>query len=809
MIYGREKVQEKTLKYFNGNKLATNVFFKYCLRDNDGNGFLELTPDDMHDRLASEFHRIEMKYPNSRSYEEIRAALDKFKYIVPQGSPMYGIGNPKIVSLSNCIVTESPEDDMSSIMDAGKRLANLFKRRCGVGIDISKLRPDGSLVNNSAETSTGAWSFADLYSYICRMVGQSGRRGALMISLDVRHPDIDKFITMKKDLSKVTGANVSIKLRDDFMEAVEANEEYTLQWPIESDTPKVTRTIKAKELWDLITETATHTAEPGLLMWDNILTMLPAHCYKDFGFETIGVNPCAELCLAADDSCRLISICLKWFVKKAFTKDAYFDFDKFKEMVRLGMRLNEDLVDLEIEKLKSVIEATDSQEEKEMFARLVKKAEDGRRTGLGTHGLADALCRLGIKYASSESLEMIDKIYETLKLEAYDESITLAEERGAFPVFNWEVEKDCAFFKSFPERILKRMKKHGRRNISILTNAPTGSVSIESQVDGSGIEPFFRLMMTRRRKLDHDQTDIVPDFIDKTGDKWIEFTVYAKNVEEWKETTGLTDNDIPDYFVTSDQIGWLSRVLVQAAIQKHIDHSISSTINLPRGTSPDIVGEIYKHAWKNGCKGVTVYVEGSRDGVLLSNTEVGDDMGTGVLRYHDAPTRPDDLECDIHQAKVKGEDYTIIISLLGDRPYEVLGGKSSKVQIPKEHNKGTVLKRRNKTVPNRYDLKVNGFKITDVVSTFDNPDNAVVTRMVSMNLRHGVKPSFIVEQLLKDTDASFASFSKVLARVLKKYIEDGTAVAAGKEGVCPDGSLHELVYQEGCVICAKCGWTKC
>lgn len=808
MTYSREEVQEKTLEYFNGNELATNVFFKYCLRNSNEDGFLELTPDDMHDRLAAEFHRIEKKYPNPRSYEEIRTALDQFKYIVPQGSPMYGVGNPKPISLSNCIVTESPEDDMSSIMEAGKRLANLFKRRCGVGVDISKLRPDGSKVNNSAETSTGAWSFADLYSYICRMVGQSGRRGALMITIDVRHPDIFKFVTMKKDLTKVTGANVSIKLRDDFMEAVEADKEYMLQWPVDAEEPKITRAIRAKELWELITETATTTAEPGLLMWDNVIRMLPAHFYKKFGFETITCNPCSELSLAADDSCRLISICLKWFVKNPFTEDAYFDYDHFEKMVRLAMRMNEDLVDLEIEKLNQIISSSSSIEEKMMFQRLVKKAEDGRRTGLGTHGLADALCRLRIKYDSDEAISVIDKIYETLKLNAYDESVTLAEERGAFPIFDWELEKDCEFFKSFPESLVERMKKIGRRNISILTNAPTGSVSIESQVDGSGIEPFFRLFLIRRRKLDHDQEDLPADFVDATGDRWIEFKVFAKSVEEWSQITSASSGqDVPDYFVTSDQIDWQGRIRVQATIQKHIDHSISSTINLPKGTSPGIVGSIYREAWKSGCKGVTVYVEGSRDGVLLSGE--GDHKSTGVLEYHDAPTRPDELECDIHQTKVLGEDYTIIISLMNNKPYEVLGGKSSKVSIPPEYNRGTVIKRRNKTVPNRYDLKVNGFKISDIVSTFDNPDNAVVTRMVSMSLRHGVNPSFIVEQLSKDTSASFASFSKVLARVLKKYIEDGTAVASGKEGTCPDGTPHELVYQEGCVICPKCGWTKC
>lgn len=798
MTYTREQVQEKTKKYFKGNDLATNVFFKYCLKD--GEDYLELTPHDMHTRLAKEFHRIEQKYPNPLDYHTILGSLTHFRRICAQGSPSYGIGNPKPVSLSNCFVINSPEDSISSIMDAAKNMSNLAKRRGGIGLDISELRPDGASVNNAAQTSSGAWSFAGLFSSVGRKIGQDGRRMALMITIDCKHPDVEKFITMKSDHGLVTGANVSVRIRDDFMEAAINDEEYTLQFPVDAEEPEYTRTVKARDVWDLICEYATYHAEPGILLWDNIIKSLPSDYYP--GKKTLSTNPCGEIPMD-NDGCRLMTQNLKWYVKNPYSNKAYFDWEEFENDVKIIARLSDDLVELEIEKLDQIISSCDEEDEKVLYKALRDSTIAGRRTGSGTHGLADCLIRLQLPYDSDEALEMISKIYEKRKLISYRESVNLAKERGPFPIFDWEFEKECTFFDSFPEELLDEMEEHGRRNIALLTNAPVGSISILSQVDGSGIEPVFRFEFTRRRKLDHSE-DVDPDFVDETGDRWIEFKVYSNLVKEWQEITGGDPDNLPEYFVTSDQIDWEKRVEVQAAISAHVDHSISSTINLPKGIEPDTVATIYEKAWRSGCKGVTVYVDGSRDGVLITDEEE-----EPLITYHDAPKRPETIDCDIHQVKVKGEDWTILVGMLDGRPYEVLGGKSSLIEIPEEYTTGTITKKRNKTVPNRYHLQVNGFKIKDVVSTFDNPDNAVVTRMVSMSLRHGVKPSFLVEQLSKDPDASFASFSKVLARVLKKYIEDGTKVASGKEGMCPDGEPHELVYQEGCAMCSRCGFAKC
>ena len=528
-------VEKETLEYFNGDELATNVWMtKYCLKDNSGS-LIEKTPNDMHRRLAKEFARVEQKFNGSGmlSEEQIYQHLKDFKYIVPQGSPMMGIGNDYVnISLSNCVVVAPPKDDITSIMNTAKDLANLFKRRCGVGVDISQLRPDGTPVNNSAGTTSGAWSFSDLYSYVCRMIGQNGRRGALMISMDIRHPDVEKFITMKHDLSKVTGANVSVKITDEFMSAVEAGEDFELRFPVDSDEPKHRKTVKAKELWDLMVASATKTAEPGLLMWDNICKYLPANEYKNFKTEC--VNPCAELPLSSYDSCRLISINLKNFVKNPFTEKAKFDFKKFEEVSSIAMRLSDDLVELELEKLENIRTVADQQEEKDLWEKLYETCRKGRRTGLGTHGLADAVACLGLAYDSQEAIEIIDKIYKTLKVSSYSESVNLAKERGSFPDFDWDTEKDNLFIKSLPKELQESISKFGRRNISILTNAPTGSVSILSRTS-SGLEPVFRNSYIRRRKLDFNETNIEPDFVDDLGDRWKEFAVYHHNVKEYLE----------------------------------------------------------------------------------------------------------------------------------------------------------------------------------------------------------------------------------------------------------------------------------
>jgi len=800
------EVYAETKKYFGGDELATNVWMtKYALKNQQGE-FQEKTPDDMHRRLAKEFARVEEKFNSQHEMDEdkIYDYLKNFKYIVPQGSPMMGIGNDYVnVSLSNCVVVESPEDNISSIVNAGRDLANLFKRRCGVGLDISNLRPDGAIVNNSAGTTTGAWSFADFYSYVCRMIGQNGRRGALMITMDVRHPDIEQFVTMKHDLTKVTGANVSIKISDDFMSAVENNESFTLQFPVGSTNPTFTKEISAKDLWEVIVSSATTTAEPGLLMWGNIEKYLPAESYADVGFKTICTNPCAEIPLSAYDSCRLISINLKNFVENPFTPEANFNFNKFSEVVRSSMRLSDDLVELEVEKLQKILEVSDTIEEKNMWRRLLDACSNGRRTGLGTHGLADTLACLGQKYDSDEAIQVTNTIYKTLKEESYRESVVLARERGAFPVFDWDKEKENLYIKSLPPDILTLTEAYGRRNISILTNAPTGSVSIMSQTS-SGLEPVFRNSYTRRRKLDHSESDIEADFVDDIGDRWKEFEVFHHNVQQWKEQN--PEKEVAEFFVESDQIQWSRRLKIQQTIQQHIDHAISSTINLPKGTSPEVVSELYLNAWKMGLKGVTVYVDGSRSGVLIAK----DDVQSDAFPQHEAPMRPEILDCEIHHTTIKGEKWVVLVGLMDGRPYEILGGEASLIEIPKKYSQGKLAKQNFKTRNNRYDLTFgyNGdmIVIKDVVKVFDNPNESAFTRMISLGLRHGAKVKFMVEQLQKDKDSDMFSFSKCIARILKNYIEDGEVPS---DKLCSACDSEALVYQDGCVTCTACGYAKC
>lgn len=802
-MYDAEKVREATLQYFDDDELATNVFMtKYCLKDKNGN-YMEKTPDDMHRRLAAEFTRIEQKYPNSLSEQEIYESLKYFGHIVPQGSPMFGIGNDFVnASLSNCVVVESPEDNISSIMESGKELANLFKNRCGVGIDISSLRPENTAVNNAAKTTTGAWSFADFYSYVCRMIGQNGRRGALMISMDIRHPDIEKFITMKHDLTKVTGANVSVKITDEFMKAVESNELFSLEFPIGANgEAKIRKNINARRLWKKIVDSATQTAEPGLLMWDNIIKRLPANEYE--GFETVCVNPCAEIALSAYDSCRLISINLKNFVESAFSEDAYFNFERFVSTVKTAMRLSDDLVELELEKLNKIKETCDTEDECRMWDNMLQACESGRRTGLGTHGLADTLACLSLKYDSDHALEIMDSIYNSLKVTAYQESVELAKERGAFPVFDWAREKDNEFIKDLPEALRAEIEKHGRRNISILTNAPTGSVSIMSQTS-TGIEPVFRNSYIRRRKLAHNEQDLEADFIDDMGDKWSEYKVLHHNLKDFFNFSETKET--PNYFVTSAEIDWQRRVDVQAVIQKHIDHSISSTINLPKDVDPSVIGDLYLQGWKKGLKGITVYVEGSRDGVLLSGEE--GDPATEFPQNR-APKRPELLECDIQHTTIQGEKWVVLVGMYEDKPYEVMGGKSDLIEIPKKYSKGTLIKNSRKTTNSRYDLKFGDdgdeVVIKDIVKVFDNANHSAFTRMISLSLRHGAKINFLVEQLLKDRDSDMFSFAKCIARVLKRYISNGDKVNGSS---CPDCE-SELVYVDGCESCSSCGHSKC
>ena len=608
---------------------------------------------------------------------------------------------------------------------------------------------------------------------------------------------------MKHDLTKVTGSNVSVKISDEFMEAVQNNGSFTLRFPVDAESPKYTREIDAASLWQQIVESATKTAEPGLLMWGNIEKYLPAESYADDGFKTICTNPCGEIPLSAYDSCRLISVNLKNFVKNPFTETAFFDFDHFSHVAASAMRLSDDLVELEVEKLDNIIKACDTSDEVELWENLKAACVNGRRTGLGTHGLADALACLSLAYDSDEAIEVIDNIYSTFKVAAYTESVNLAQERGTFPVFNWDKEKDNAYIQSLPKNLQELIAKFGRRNISILTNAPTGSVSIMSQTS-SGIEPVFRNSYTRRRKLSHNETDIKADFIDDLGDKWTEYEVFHHNVRAYLEANNTTE--VPDFFTESDAIDWETRVRIQATIQKHIDHSISSTINLPKGTDPEVVSRLYQLGWKLGLKGITVYVDGSRTGVLVTNTEEEKES----FPQNQAVKRPTELPCNIHHTTIQGEKWIILVGMYDGKPYEVMGGLSNLIEIPAKHTQGILVKHPRKTKNSVYDLRVgkNGDTIVvkDIVKVFDNPNYAAFTRLISLSLRHGASIQYVVEQMQKDRDSDMFSFAKCVARVLKNYITDGSKAS---DKTCTECGADGLIYLEGCLTCRDCGYAKC
>jgi ribonucleoside-diphosphate reductase alpha chain len=581
------------------------------------------------------------------------------------------------------------------------------------------------------------------------------------------------------------------------MAAVENNQEFMLRWPVDAVIPKFTRKVVARDVWNLLIKAATNFAEPGLLFWDTIKNNLPANCYE--GFKVITTNPCGELPLSGGGACRLISNNFKGFVKNRFMKDAHFDYELFEKMIRMAQRLSDDLVDLEIEKIEGIIKTLDDESELRLWNKMLANCKNGRETGLGIYALADALACLNLRYDSDEAVAEVEKMFSTLKNAAYMESVCMAEERGAFPLWNCDVEKDNAFIKGLSSDVVERMKKSGRRNISLMTIAPTGSVSILSQTS-SGIEPVFRNSYTRKRKIGQSEVN-ENAHVDQLGDKWITFDVVHKNIEEWQQLS--REKEIPDLFVTSDSIDWQKRLEVQAAAQKHIDHSISNTINLPKGTKEELVSDIYFAAWKKGLKGITVYVDGSREGVLVTKETASTKKEPG----RDAPKRPDELDCAIHHVSVKGQKWLILVGLLNGRPYEIFGGVEEKIEIPKKFTSGKIVKVEEKG-GNRYDLKFGEDGcIKDIGKMFDNTNYQVHTRLISLGLRHGAKVNFVVEQLQKDADNDFTSFSRAISRVLKKYIEDGTKVATDK--TCGNCGQDTLFYSEGCVNCSNCAWTKC
>ncbi len=687
-----DEVFAESLEYFKGDELAASVFAtKYALQDKEGN-FLETNPDQMHKRLASEFARVEAKYDNAMPEEEIYSLLKDFKYVVPQGSPMSGIGNKhQIQSLSNCFVVDNPQDSYGGILKTDQEQVQIMKRRGGVGFDISTIRPRGLRTSNAAKTTDGIGVFMERFSNSCREVAQGGRRGALMLTISVHHPDIETFINIKRDLSKVTGANISIRLTDEFMQAVENESNYELRFPVEPEEERVvTQQASATDIWDQIIESAHGSAEPGLLFWDNVLNYTPAEIYKDQGFHTISTNPCSEITLSAYDSCRLLLLNLTSFVDNPFQDNARFDYELFSDHAQKAQRLMDDLIDLEIEcvdriiaKIKKDPESKDAKRvELELWQKIRKAALDGRRTGLGVTGLGDTLAMLNLNYGSPDSIQETEDIYRTLAIAAYKSSCQLAAERGAFPVYNYEQEEGHPFmerlFKAYPQlRHLHR--EHGRRNIALTTTAPCGSVSTLTQTT-SGIEPAFMLHYTRRKKINPNDPDAQVDFVDDLGDKWQEFDVYHHNFKKWMDTTGRDKiEDSPYAGSTANEIVWESAVDIQAAAQLWVCHAISKTINLPSDVSVDDVKKVYWHGWKQGLKGVTVYRDGSRSGVLVS-----DDASTKKqdgFYETPAPKRPDTLSCEIHHASIKGEKWTIVMGIMDGKPYEIFGGMANKIEI--------------------------------------------------------------------------------------------------------------------------------
>lgn len=812
-----EQVITDSQKFFNGDDLAASVFAtKYALCDKAGN-YYETSPDDMHRRLSKEFYRIESNYPNPMSENEIYELLKGFKYIVPQGSPMSGIGNThQIQSISNCFVIESPHDSYGGICKTDQELVQIAKRRGGVGFDISSIRPKGLSTGNCARTTDGIELFMDRFSNSCREVAQGGRRGALMLTISVHHPQIRDFIKIKRDLTRVTGANISVKLSDEFLNAVDKDKKFQLRFPVDDDEPIISEDISAKELWDEIIESAHACAEPGLLFWDTAKKLTPSDIYTSEGFGSTSTNPCGEIILSPGDSCRLMVINLVSFVKNPFKSTSEFDYEKFNEVVEKAQRLMDDLVDLEIEQVKKILEKIESDPEpdyvkkieKDMWLNIEKQAKSGRRTGLGVTAVGDALAALGVVYGSDKSIELVESFYKHLAVGSYRSSCKLAKERGAFPVHDYNKELGHEFLERIWDAspdIREMSKATGRRNIAITTTAPAGSVSVLTQTT-SGIEPAYLVAYTRRKKLTENDIDGRIDFIDDSGDKWQEYDVYHHGFKKWMDVTGLSDpKKSPYYNATSSDIDWVAKVKMQAAAQKWVCHAISNTTNVPADTDVGTIKQIYMAGWKSGCKGVTVYRDGSRSGVLVSASK------EASFTTHEAPERPEELTCHIHHATIKGQDWTVMVGLLGGRPYEVMGGLQKYIEIPKKYKKGIIIKQAYKTKNSRYDLQIgkngDGFLIKDIVSVFDNPNHAGYTRTISLALRHGAPIQYIVEQLLKDREMDMFSFSKVIARVLKTYIEDGTV--PGK-ATCENCSAEDsLRYQEGCVSCAACGYAKC
>ena len=842
--YTYDEAFEASLQYFKGDELAARVWVnKYAVKDSFGNIF-EKSPEDMHWRIANEVARIEAKYKNGLNAQQLYELLDHFKYIVPQGSPMTGIGNDfQVASLSNCFVIgiDGAADSYGGIIRIDEEQVQLMKRRGGVGHDLSHIRPKGSPVKNSALTSTGLVPFMERYSNSTREVAQDGRRGALMLSVSIKHPDSEAFIDDKMTEGKVTGANVSVKLDDAFMQAAVNGTPYKQQYPVDSDQPVFTKDIDASALWKKIVHNAWKSAEPGVLFWDTIIRESVPDCYADLGYRTVSTNPCGEIPLCPYDSCRLLAINLYSYVVNPYTKEAYFDFDLFKKHVALAQRIMDDIIDLELEKIEKIIAKIDSdpeseevkEAEKHLWEKIYKKSGQGRRTGVGITAEGDMLAAMGLRYGTEEATEFSEQVHKTIALEAYRSSVNMAKERGAFAIYDSEREKNNPFINRLKEadpELYEEMKKYGRRNIACLTIAPTGTTSLMTQTT-SGIEPVFMPVYKRRRKVNPNDPQTHVDFVDETGDAFEEYIVFHHKFVEWMTVNGYdptkryTQEEIdklveksPYYKATSNDVDWLMKVKMQGRIQKWVDHSISVTINLPNDVDEALVNRLYVEAWRSGCKGCTVYRDGSRSGVLLSTKKDKKDKKE-ELPPCKPPTvvevRPKVLEAEVVRFQNNKEKWVAFVGLLDGHPYEIFTGLQDDeegISLPKSVTTGRIIKNIDEEGNKRYDFQFEnkrGYKTTiEGLSEKFNKEYWNYAKLISGVLRWRMpidRVIKLVDSLQLDSE-NINTWKNGVERALKKYVTDGTSAEGQK---CPNCGNETLVYQEGCLICKTCGTSRC
>lgn len=842
--YTPEEIKEASFEFFKGDDLATKVWStKYALKDSFGNVY-ELTPDDMHRRLAREIGRIEKNYPNSLTESELFDLFKDFKYIVPQGSPMTGIGNEyQVASLSNCFVIgfAADSDSYGAIIKIDEEQVQLMKRRGGVGHDLSHIRPKGSPVKNSALTSTGIVPFMERYSNSTREVAQDGRRGALMLSVSIKHPDSESFIDAKMESGKITGANVSVKIHDDFMKAAMSGATYVQQYPIDSKEPWYKKEVDANAIWKKIVHNAWQSAEPGVLFWDTIIRESVPDCYADLGYKTVSTNPCGEIPLCPYDSCRLLAINLYSYVQNPFTAEAKFDFELFSKHVGLAQRIMDDIIDLEMEKIEKIMAKIDSDPEADdiklaefqLWEKIKEKTSQGRRTGVGTTGEGDMLAALGYRYGTDEATDFSELVHKTVALAAYRSSVNMARERGAFTVYDAKREENNPYIQRLREadpELYDEMVKYGRRNIACLTIAPTGTTSIMTQTT-SGIEPVFMPVYTRRRKVNPNDKGVRIDFVDENGDSWEEYVVFHHKFVTWMEVNGYSTTKhyskdeieelvakSPYYKATANDVDWLKKVQMQGRIQKWVDHSISVTINLPNDATEELVGKLYEEAWKCGCKGATVYRDGSRAGVLIASPEKEEkkEEKTVCFPYDDAHfVRPKELKCDVVRFQNAKDKWIAFVGLKDGRPYEIFTGLADDeegILLPKTVVDGRIIKVVDENGNKRYDFQFTnkrGFKTTvEGLSHKFDKEFWNYAKLISGVLRYGMPIDQVIKLVsgLQLDSESINTWKVGVERALKKYIPDGTQIS---EQSCPSCGQKSLVYQEGCLTCKNCGYSRC